>query len=143
MRLKFLESFSYFSNVTIITYVITPTLPCPLRRTEHAARIKTTEHLFAILHSTKTDKLTCPEYYPFYKQHYRALDYYPPAWSLACIILEPHFSHKQVILPPSHRLNANVMLSNITFFDFAVFEPSPLTLWINRCLLYLYLLICY
>jgi len=31
-----------------------------------------------------------------------------------------------------HCLNVNVMLSNMTFLMiFAVFDPSPLTLWIN------------
>jgi len=34
--------------------------------------------------------------------------------------------------PPSHCLNVNVMLSNMTsLMIFAVFDPSPLTLWIN------------
>ena len=33
----------------------------------------------------------------------------------------------------SHRLNVNMMLSNIAFlmFFFAVFDPSPLTRWID------------
>jgi len=35
---------------------------------------------------------------------------------------------KKVILPTSHCLNVNVMLSNMTFLMiFAVFDPSPLT----------------
>jgi len=35
-------------------------------------------------------------------------------------------SLKRCYYPPSHRLNVNMMLSNITFLMiFAVFDPSP------------------
>ena len=41
-------------------------------------------------------------------------------------------SLKRWYYPPSHCLNVNVMLSNMTFLMiFTVFDPSPLTLWIN------------
>ena len=43
---------------------------------------------------------------------------------------KPQKSLKRWYYPPSHCLN--VMLSNMTFLmNFAVFDPSPLTLWIN------------
>jgi len=40
--------------------------------------------------------------------------------------------HKKVMLPTSHGLNVNVILSNIpTFYDFSLlFDPSPLILWL-------------
>ena len=45
---------------------------------------------------------------------------------------KPQKSLKRWYYPPSHCLNVNVMLSNMTFLMiFAVFDPSPLTLWIN------------
>ena len=45
---------------------------------------------------------------------------------------KPLKSLKRWYYPPSHCLNVNVMLSNMTFLMiFAVFDPSPLTLWIN------------
>ena len=45
---------------------------------------------------------------------------------------KPQKSLKSWYYPPSHCLNVNVMLSNMTFLMiFAVFDPSPLTLWIN------------
>ena len=44
----------------------------------------------------------------------------------------PQKSLKRWYYPPSHCLNVNVMLSNMTFLMiFAGFDPSPLTLWIN------------
>jgi len=45
---------------------------------------------------------------------------------------KPQKSLKMSYYPPSHRLNVNVMLSNMTFLMiFAVFDLSSLTLWIN------------
>ena len=45
---------------------------------------------------------------------------------------KPQKSLKRWYYPPSHCLNVNVMLSNMAFLMiFAVFDPSPLTLWIN------------
>jgi len=45
---------------------------------------------------------------------------------------KPQKSLKRWYYPPSHCLNVNVMPSNMTFLMiFAVFDPSPLTLWIN------------
>ena len=42
---------------------------------------------------------------------------------------KPQKSLKKSYYPPSHCLNVNVMLSNMTFLMiFAVFDPSPLTL---------------
>jgi len=39
---------------------------------------------------------------------------------------------KKVILPPSHCLDVNMMLSNITFLMIlAIFDLLPLTQWIN------------
>jgi len=44
---------------------------------------------------------------------------------------KPQKSLKTWYYPPSHCLNVNVVLSNMTFLMiFAVFDPSPLTLWI-------------
>jgi len=44
-------------------------------------------------------------------------------------------THQKPQKPPSHCLNVNVMLSNMTFLMiFAVFDVSPLTLWINGSL---------
>ena len=43
---------------------------------------------------------------------------------------KPQKSLKRWYYPPSHCLNVNVMLSNMTFLMiFAVFDPLPLTLW--------------
>ena len=67
------------------------------------------------------------------------------SWTICKLILKLQFIHsfkgdgsktakiiKKVILPTSHCLNVNVMLSNMTFLMiFAVFDPMPLTLWIN------------
>ena len=45
---------------------------------------------------------------------------------------KPQKSLKRWYFPPSHCLNVSVMLSNMTFLMiFAVFDPLPLTLWIN------------
>ena len=45
---------------------------------------------------------------------------------------QPQKSLKRWYYPPSHCLNVNVMPSNMTFLMiFAVFDPSPLKLWIN------------
>ena len=45
---------------------------------------------------------------------------------------KPQKSLKRWYYPPSHCLNVNMMLSNMTFLMiFAVFDRSPLTLWIN------------
>ena len=45
---------------------------------------------------------------------------------------KPQKSLKRLYYPPSHCLNVNVMLSNMTFLMiFAVFDPSLLTQWIN------------
>ena len=45
---------------------------------------------------------------------------------------KPQKSLKRWYYPPSHCLNVNVMLSNMTFLMIlAVFDVSPLTLWIN------------
>jgi len=48
---------------------------------------------------------------------------------------------KRCYYSPTHRLNINVMLIIITvLMIFAVFDPSPLTLWINCSFRYLYFL---
>jgi len=45
---------------------------------------------------------------------------------------KPQKSLKRWYYPPSHCLNVNMMLSNMTFLlIFAVFDQSPLTRWIN------------
>ena len=54
---------------------------------------------------------------------------------------KPQNSLKRSYCLPSHRLNVNVMLSIITFLMiFAVFDPSPLALWIKCSCKYLHFL---